>query len=268
MSRKIAISLVGVLLVGSSAPLFGGETGDTQILPGLVAGQLHQLAHASSIPESLQQLNAQLSKAPDPGPRIEMEERGLSSEMRTTLGKLAAQAVRSTAPDLVPKAAQQPWRHEYSSVADLEVVAVDLSKTEQERKLEVRLRLWVARDASTAGRLLWILRGGPFWRPPKAREGAADALTEGQRITGDGRYRTFGVAGYSVPFEEKDPRLVSDRFGLLVGNVLVEIAGNSFFRLPGKEGWFTTGIVEDELVWQILSQVRSGLEKLDGPPVR
>lgn len=267
MTEKISIPLASILLVVSSAcSLVDKDSGTDEILPGLVAVFVHQLRGQKSVPESLRQLSAQLSEVAGEGPQIELKkEGGLSPEMRSTLGGTASQAVRMVAPDLLQKAGKRPWRTEYSETAGLEVVALDLSRAEQDRKIQMRLRLWVARDSSTLACLLWLLRGGNFWQAPAEQESPAESLF-GEAVPPGFLYRTYGVADYSIPLEERNPKLEPDRFGVLVGNVVIEIEGNSYFRLPNRKGWFTTGLLEETLGWRILKRVRSELKSLEGQP--
>ena len=259
--RFLLVSLATLTL--SSALLARGAPRTREVFPGLVEMQIYQIGHEAKISESLEHLKAQVLERSDTGPRFQFEEgRGLSSETCNTLGELARQAALAVARDLLPRGIDTRWETKYSKDVGVEVIALDLSKEEESRKAEMRLRLWVADDASTAALVLWVRRGGPFWRPqgdaaPPGDESAKLEMAEGLR------YRRWGGAQYSVPLREGDPKLGPDLFGVLVGNVVVEISGNTYFKLPDRDGWFSSGLVEEELAWQIVDHVRSGLKELE-----
>lgn len=258
-ARFVVVSLLvlarGCALLASDFPRAG------KIFPGIVKIQIYQLGRQAKVSEALEHLKAQVQEWSSAGPRFTFDEdQGLSSEMRNKLGDLARQSALAVARDFLPEGVDTQWEIEYSEPVGVEVIALDLFKRQESRKVEMRLRLWVAKDASTAALVLWVRRGGPFWRPQgdaasPGNDSAKLEMTEGLR------YRRWGSQA-SVAFREGDPKLGPDLFGVLVGNVVVEISGLTYSKFPDEEGWFSSGLVEEELAWRIVDHVQSGLKEV------
>lgn len=231
-------------------------------IPERLLSDLRALARTEQEVASMEALREKLRCAPGADFRVDVDhERGLAPAVRTALGRLIIDATQAAVPDLRLAAGEQPrFISEYWRQLGVELVVVDLARKMAREKMELRLRLWVARDHATASRLLWQRSGGRGGDPVGQWVGLGDEDPESIR---EQRYWTSSTAHLSIILSEGDKMLGPDWVGLLIGNVLIEAQGNVFVRYPKSRKWFNAGLTGPKNgVWRILTEIRGHLVKL------